>query len=680
MKETVVAKESNRRLSTDFLLAFILLLIAAILRYAHYIEVGLFHDELAAFAAYAYSTISNNWLWSKDAMAQPPLYTYILAISTYFFGGGLEIFRLVSIVFGSLSVWVIYFLGKELFDRRVGVLSAVLLGFSGFNILYSKIVLIEATLIFFMLACIYYFFKSYNTKDDIKYACICGTLLGLANITKWNALLLYPVFFLFVLWTKRNIRSLFEKKFLLIAIISVLIQLPVWFYFLEQGMNPIFYQLQGRFVTEKATLSTYQQSFGIGDVIIKGFNKFIFVLINEPAPATVYLPWFSIFKLVSYFLVIICILYYFYPVLNIRLSETLIFLYFIVFYTFVALYGSKFEHYLLWGLPAFYIMLSDISFKFFDYIKNKKGLLSISNIVKILTLTFVGIFVFSYILTGLIGAIPPFVDKGELSGYETQISKIKNGITSEDTIATSAYTSTNYYLNRYNLNPHVLSLYFEKDIDFKMLKEVKPRYIIVSDFYYYSTITDVYAKMLIRENYNLISNEEGVLLFERKQDVNNNDSDDNQEKSPDYEISGEINADIFSRSIPAQMTVGRPYDILVRVKNTGEKSTTFVITIDVPSDFIYTSRKNWEIITLNEGGSRQFKFTILPIKQHVGKLNIIANFSLIKSSHYLPSSFVELDNVSTSVLLIKNAISSTDIIIIFVLFFTICFIVIIMKN
>ena len=649
-------KGSKENLPIDFLIAFVLLFTSAILRLTHYTEVGVFPDEVGSFSTYAYSTISNNWLWSKEAMAQPPLFAYILAISTHFFGGGIEVFRIVSIIFGSLSIWVIYFLGKELFDRRVGILSALLLCFGSFHILYSRIVLLEATLIFFILASVYYFYKSYNKENDIKYAYVCGIFLGLACITKWNALLLYLVFFLFIIWTKKNFRSLFEKKFLHIVLISLLIQLPVWIYLYIQGRNPIYYQLHGRFVTERATLSAYQQwDLGFEELLIRGFNKYVFILIDEPSPATLSLPWFSIFKLISSILLLMTILYYLYPVLKVKASETLIFLYFMVFNIFVAWYGARFEHYLLWALPGFYIMLSDMSFKFFNHIK--KNCFSISNFIRILSLTFVTIFVFSYILTG---SVAPFVDKGELIGYENQISEIKGSIVPEEAIATSAYSITNYYLNRYGLDPPLFSLYDYGNIDLKMLKEVKPRFIIVSEYYYYSSfITNVHAKMLINKYYKLVSNEEGVLLFERKQELNSNEI---KERCSNDEISCRIDHDIFFRSIPTQMTVGKPINVLMHVKNTGESSATFFITLETPDDFIYSSRQNWEIITLDKGESHRTEFTILPIKQHIGELNVTAKISLIKSRHILPSTFIEIDNVSASVLYIKNAFSMEDIV------------------
>ena len=179
-KDKIMGQKSRENLRLDFLIASILFVISLLLRLPHYTEVCLWPDEFI-YSAYAYSTISNNWLWSAEATLQPPLFPYILATITYFFGGSIEIFRIVSIIFGSLSVWVMYFLGKELFDRRVGILSATLLCFGSFHIMYSRIVMLEATLIFFILASLYYFFKSYNKEDDIKYACLCGIFLGLAG-------------------------------------------------------------------------------------------------------------------------------------------------------------------------------------------------------------------------------------------------------------------------------------------------------------------------------------------------------------------------------------------------------------------------------------------------------------------------------------------------------------------
>jgi hypothetical protein len=61
--------------------------------------------------------------------------------------------------------------------------------------------------------------------------------------------------------------------------------------------------------------------------------------------------------------------------------------------------------------------------------------------------------------------------------------------------------------------------------------------------------------------------------------------DKNALKNP--EISGRIDAYLFSRSIPEHMTIGESYEILVFVKNTGESPANFLVVLTTSGEFIY---------------------------------------------------------------------------------------------
>jgi 4-amino-4-deoxy-L-arabinose transferase-like glycosyltransferase len=650
-KDTIIRRGENS--SIDFLIAFILSMIALVLRVINYTDTSVYPDEINFFSPYAYSILTNSWSWITESrfMIQPPLFSYILAVVGYLFNGELNTFRIVSIIFGSLSIGVTYFLGKLLFNRGVGILSALLLCFNSYHILYSKLALLEATVIFFILVSIYYFVKAYNSGNNNKYAYICGIFLGLANITKFNGIFLYPLFIFFILWDKKSIKALIEKKFLIINIVSALIQLPIWIGLYEAGVNPYYYHLYGKAATANRTFSYFQTSLGIPDLLSKGFNSYLNTVMGvyKSSTAALSLPWYSIFSIFSAILLIITILYYLHAVIKKKQSETLIFFYFIIFNIYPVFSKTKFDYYLLWSLPGFYIMLSSMSFKLFDDFKSqRKNVFSSLNFVRLLNLICLSIFVFSIIL---VGSISPFVDKGEVSGYEENILYIKNIANPGDAIATSFYRGTAYYLDKNNMNLDIFSLYYIKGVDLKMLNEVKPRFILVLDDYYYSFLTNDYAKIWINKNYKLISKKEKTLLFEREQI---NSSGNQGESSENGTTKGVIDHDIFYRSIPAYMTIGKTYNVLVFVKNEGESPNTFVITLDVPDEFVYSSQKNWKLIQLNEGESYRAKFTILPIKQHVGELNITARFSIIKSKRIVPSSYEEMDNVSKHVVWIKS--------------------------
>ncbi len=68
----------------------------------------------------------------------PPGYFAILWIWSHVFGFGEIALRMPSVIFGSLTVFLTYLLGKDLFNRRVGLLSSLFLAIGPLHIYYSQ--------------------------------------------------------------------------------------------------------------------------------------------------------------------------------------------------------------------------------------------------------------------------------------------------------------------------------------------------------------------------------------------------------------------------------------------------------------------------------------------------------------------------------------------------------------
>lgn len=67
----------------------------------------------------------------------PPLYFFLLA-PFYQVSQSESVLRLLSVVFGILSIPIVYFLGAKLFNKGTGILAALILAFSPFHIYYSQ--------------------------------------------------------------------------------------------------------------------------------------------------------------------------------------------------------------------------------------------------------------------------------------------------------------------------------------------------------------------------------------------------------------------------------------------------------------------------------------------------------------------------------------------------------------
>ena len=77
-------------------------------------------------------------LQTTAADVHPPLYYFLLHYWIAYFGASELAVKLPSVIFGVLSIIVMYALGRQLFDDRAGLLGAFILAISAFNIRYSQ--------------------------------------------------------------------------------------------------------------------------------------------------------------------------------------------------------------------------------------------------------------------------------------------------------------------------------------------------------------------------------------------------------------------------------------------------------------------------------------------------------------------------------------------------------------
>lgn len=94
-------------------------------------------DE-ATSLRFARQTVSQLWSWSTIVdPGNPPLY-YSLLHGWLVFGDGEASLRLLSALFGVLTIPLVYALGRMIRDHRLGIVSALLFAISPFQVWYSQ--------------------------------------------------------------------------------------------------------------------------------------------------------------------------------------------------------------------------------------------------------------------------------------------------------------------------------------------------------------------------------------------------------------------------------------------------------------------------------------------------------------------------------------------------------------
>jgi len=89
----------------------------------------------------------------------PPLYFLILHYWIKLFGASVFYARLLSAIFGSLAVFLIYKIGCLTFNKETGILGALLLAISSFHIYYSQEMRMYSMAVFLALLSMYFFMR-----------------------------------------------------------------------------------------------------------------------------------------------------------------------------------------------------------------------------------------------------------------------------------------------------------------------------------------------------------------------------------------------------------------------------------------------------------------------------------------------------------------------------------------
>jgi len=116
------------------------------------------------------TTMINNGSWYSQF---PPGHSFLLVLGHFFNAPWI-----INPLLGSLTVVMLYFLGKELYDEKIGRLSAVLGALSPFIFFMSSEFMNHASALFFFTAFMLYFAKTVRTRKII-HAIVAGAALGM---------------------------------------------------------------------------------------------------------------------------------------------------------------------------------------------------------------------------------------------------------------------------------------------------------------------------------------------------------------------------------------------------------------------------------------------------------------------------------------------------------------------
>ena len=172
-------------------------------------------------------------------IGKPPLFMWLVSLAYQTFGVNNFVTRLWSPIFGSLTLVLVFFLGKKLYNSTVGFTAALVLGTFTTYYLFARHAMTDAVFVFFIVASFYFFVLSEKTEKPSRHVVFSGLFFGLALLTKQVEALLIPlIVFSYLLVTRRSVRFVFSRRFTLFWGVGLLILVPWLAYmFLSFGSN-----------------------------------------------------------------------------------------------------------------------------------------------------------------------------------------------------------------------------------------------------------------------------------------------------------------------------------------------------------------------------------------------------------------------------------------------------------
>lgn len=203
-----------------FTIAFILRLFYSFSHKAHPSEIDLIAINIASGRGFR---VGIGPIAYDEAVWVAPLYPFLIALIYMLFGHNYSVVLILQAIIGAISCILIYFIGKQVFNRNVAVTSSLLATFYINFIIYTPMFLAETVYIFLFLLSFCYLLKAISFKQKLDYI-IAGIFAGFSTLTRPIILAFYIFLFLWGLKRKFLKGTLFFMLSLFIVVMPWIIR------------------------------------------------------------------------------------------------------------------------------------------------------------------------------------------------------------------------------------------------------------------------------------------------------------------------------------------------------------------------------------------------------------------------------------------------------------------------
>ncbi len=202
------------------------------------------------------------------------LWSYLTDFFYSIFGITMLTARLLSFIFGILTIILVYILAKEIFkNERIALIASFLMAISSFTIIYTLIEMDIAATFFILLAALFFIRR---LKKDGKISYWAAAFIGVGALIKTLALFFVPAFAIFYfmhhkkIWDKKLIFDIIKFGLLILLVFSPIL-IHNWLWYHDKMMVDAYF---AQFFDVGKTREAYAGVAGVGDGF--RFNDMLF--------------------------------------------------------------------------------------------------------------------------------------------------------------------------------------------------------------------------------------------------------------------------------------------------------------------------------------------------------------------------------------------------------------------
>jgi 4-amino-4-deoxy-L-arabinose transferase-like glycosyltransferase len=188
-----------------------------------------FHDtanNLAAGRGFISPFVFEFYGTVTPSAGHPPLWPAVLSVPAFFGLGSWTAEQFITAIFGAAAVGAVGYLGRRVGGDRVGLIAAGLAAISPLLIARDGSLMSESLYGFLVILALLATYRVVD-KPVPRSAAILGVLIGLAALTRGEALLLVPLLG-FAIWLRAKPKRVSRLRLLVVMVVAAVLTLAPW--------------------------------------------------------------------------------------------------------------------------------------------------------------------------------------------------------------------------------------------------------------------------------------------------------------------------------------------------------------------------------------------------------------------------------------------------------------------